>query len=480
MYEGKRGRYFCCVGGVGLDVEVARRANQLPRALRRRGGYLFSVLPALFGFQPVAVKVSSNDDPSGELDIRHDGPAMLVAFANTPTYGGGVLIAPRAQLDDGKLDVCVVGSMAKARLLRLFPRRLFRPPFEDLPEVRYFQADRLRIETEKPSEVYADGEYVCSTPVEVTVERAALKVIVPAPRSKEKRRTRSPPVSGFRVQASSPGPSLALLPDTSRGHRSPGACCTPGTIQRGRVIDHDVIAVPQPVGAGIVIVGRRLKKESADVEAVAIAAMQPPNMLRPNRSGEASMLPGMIEMIVNVVPSRVVSDPAIVFRVNVRRGRMPGASWKVRRCSPCGGLRLQFSRAPRRSSGGSRAVLRNVPAAHSLLMCHARLWGAAVRLASWLSCPFLRPQHGGQKHDQQRGRKAAAFLHTASFSPRSRLLLYRPLEVLEDLHARWSWIAEVTSCADSCGARPSWRQCVFPGFQAFSHPRSPAHIPSDE
>ena len=69
--------------------------------------------------------------------------------------------------------------MAKTRLLRLFPS-VFSGRHLDLSEVRYFQADRLRIETEKPSEVYADGEYVCSTPVEVTVERAALKVIVPS------------------------------------------------------------------------------------------------------------------------------------------------------------------------------------------------------------------------------------------------------------------------------------------------------------
>ena len=174
------GRYFCCVGGVGLDVEVARRANRLPRAIRRRGGYLFSVLPALFGFQPVAVKVyASKDDSSSNLDIRHDGPAMVVAFANTPTYGGGILIAPHARLDDGQLEICIVEAMAKARLLRLFPS-VYSGRHLNVPEVKYFQTDRLRIETENPTEVYADGEYVCPTPVEVRVERAALKVIVPA------------------------------------------------------------------------------------------------------------------------------------------------------------------------------------------------------------------------------------------------------------------------------------------------------------
>lgn len=179
-HEPEPRRYFCCVGGVGLDAAVARRANQLPRALRRRGGYLLSLMPALFGFQPVAVKVQAGRlDSAGGWDTRHDGPAMVVAFANTPTYGGGILIAPHAQLDDGKLEICVVETMAKARLLRLFPS-VFSGRHLDLPEVRYFQADRLRIETEKPAEVYADGEYVCSTPVEVTVERAALQVIVPS------------------------------------------------------------------------------------------------------------------------------------------------------------------------------------------------------------------------------------------------------------------------------------------------------------
>lgn len=102
----------------------------------------------------------------------------MVAFANTPTYGGGVRIAPDARLDDGKLEICVVVGMARARVLRLFPS-VFSGRHLTLPEVKYFQADRLRIETDKPLDVYADGEYVCSTPVDVTVEARALRVIVP-------------------------------------------------------------------------------------------------------------------------------------------------------------------------------------------------------------------------------------------------------------------------------------------------------------
>lgn len=172
------GNFFCCVGGIGLDAEVAKRANQLPRWIRRRGGYVLSLLPTLFSFQPPSVKVQSGlPGSSGTFAIQHDAPAMVVAFANAPAYGDGVKIAPHALLDDGKLDVCVVGNMRKARVLRLFPS-VYSGSHLSIPEVKYFQTERLRLETEQPMDVYADGEYVCRTPVEVGVQRAALRVIV--------------------------------------------------------------------------------------------------------------------------------------------------------------------------------------------------------------------------------------------------------------------------------------------------------------
>ncbi len=103
---------------------------------------------------------------------------MLAAFANAPLYGDGMKIAPEAQMDDGQLDVCVIGATDPLRLFCLFPTVYFGRHLE-IREVEYFRADRARLETESPVDVYADGEFVQQTPVEIGVQAAALKVIVP-------------------------------------------------------------------------------------------------------------------------------------------------------------------------------------------------------------------------------------------------------------------------------------------------------------
>ena len=174
--------YFCCVGGVGLDAEIARRANQLPRWLRGHGGYALSLPSALLHFTPFQVRISVLDSEQNSATDRIAGPVMLAAFANAPAYGGGIRIAPDARLDDRKLDICVVGKLTKLRLLRLFPSVYFGRHL-GIRQVEYLQTEHVRVETDQPMDVYADGEYVCRTPVEVSIEPAALKVIVPASRS---------------------------------------------------------------------------------------------------------------------------------------------------------------------------------------------------------------------------------------------------------------------------------------------------------
>jgi diacylglycerol kinase (ATP) len=168
--------YFCCVGGVGLDGEVARRANRLPRWLRAHGGYVISLAPALFHFAafPMNVSVPSPDNP--EAFVPHNQPTVLAAFANAPTYGSGMKIAPHAQLDDGQLDLCIISDIDPFKLFCLFPTIYFGNHLH-MRDVEYLQTNRLRIEIQRPLDVYADGEYVCKTPIEVGVARGILRVI---------------------------------------------------------------------------------------------------------------------------------------------------------------------------------------------------------------------------------------------------------------------------------------------------------------
>jgi diacylglycerol kinase (ATP) len=169
--------YFCSVAGLGLDGEVARRANQLPRWLRGHGGYALTLAPTIFRFAPLPMKIFTPDEAGG-WTARSDQPTILAAFANTSTYGGGMKIAPRAQMDDGQLDVCVIGGIDPFKLACVFPTVYFGRHL-GIRAVEYFQTARLRVETGIPFEVYADGEYVCRTPVEVVVEHAAMKVLTP-------------------------------------------------------------------------------------------------------------------------------------------------------------------------------------------------------------------------------------------------------------------------------------------------------------
>lgn len=169
--------YFCTVAGVGLDGEVTRRANALPRWLRGHGGYALTAAPAIFRFAPLPMKILKSDEAQ-RWAVRSAQPTILAAFANTPTYGGGMKIAPCARIDDSQLDVCVIGGIHPFKLFCMFPTVYFGRHLK-IHAVDYFQAERLRVETETPLDVYADGEFVCQTPVEVTVQPQALRVLMP-------------------------------------------------------------------------------------------------------------------------------------------------------------------------------------------------------------------------------------------------------------------------------------------------------------
>lgn len=160
---------FACVAGIGLDAEANRLANRMPAWLRAWGGYVVAAVRALARFRPVEFKVAAGDRTFGRK-------GFFVAVGNAHRYGGGMKITPQAKLDDGLLDICFVGRMAKLKVLCALPTLPFGAHIR-IKEVEYFRSGAVRIEAARPLEVYADGEYVCRTPVEIRLLPRAMPVI---------------------------------------------------------------------------------------------------------------------------------------------------------------------------------------------------------------------------------------------------------------------------------------------------------------
>jgi diacylglycerol kinase (ATP) len=171
----ERTHYFCCVAGCGLDAAATRRANQMPRWLRGHGGYALALLPLLLKLPAYSMRLTHVD---GKDRTEAERLTLLAAFANTQFYGDGMRIAPKADFADGKLDICRINTLNPFKLFCMFPsvyfgRHLF------LPEVEYSRVERVHVQAETPLEIYADGEFVCETPAEISVAAGALRVICP-------------------------------------------------------------------------------------------------------------------------------------------------------------------------------------------------------------------------------------------------------------------------------------------------------------
>jgi diacylglycerol kinase family enzyme len=159
-----------------LDAAVNRRTLRQSHWLRGHGGYVLALVETLGSFQAPRITVAV--EHHGVWQTRVDESGFLIAAGNGPQYGHGMRLTHGAQMDDGLLDICFVRTLSKLRLLRLF-YVVYRGAHIGMKEVEYFQASRMRISTDRPMEVFADGEYICQTPVEISAQREALRLIVP-------------------------------------------------------------------------------------------------------------------------------------------------------------------------------------------------------------------------------------------------------------------------------------------------------------
>lgn len=170
--------YGLTISGVGLDADIAARAAEfwLKKPLHKIGAgsvsYKLSALASIFRFQPF----------KSTVQIDHDeyvsSRTWMIACGNTSLYGGGLVMCPYAHPADGVLDVTLVHSVKRNRLLfQLFPLLLKGNPVNK-NGVTYKKGKRVSIRTSRPVPVMVDGEQVGMTPAHITVQPKAISFIM--------------------------------------------------------------------------------------------------------------------------------------------------------------------------------------------------------------------------------------------------------------------------------------------------------------
>lgn len=163
-------KWFGTVMAAGFDSLVSDRTNRM-RWPHGRMRYNVAMLAEMSKLRLLPFRLTFDDGPELRTDLT------LAAFGNTRSYGGGMLICPGADHSDGLLDVTMITSASRTRLIRLFPT-VFKGTHVHLDEVSTRRARTVHVECPGIN-AYADGDFAAALPVTVSAVSGALQILVP-------------------------------------------------------------------------------------------------------------------------------------------------------------------------------------------------------------------------------------------------------------------------------------------------------------
>ena len=148
------GEWFGAILSTGFDSIVNEKANtmQWPKGPMKYNAAIAIELPR---FKPRHYEITLDDRTIST-------EAMLIAVANGRSYGGGMLVCPNAQINDGLFDVMVLHPVSKIEFMKVFPR-VFAGKHVSHPAVEIVRSKNVSIESKAVA--YADGERIGQLPI---------------------------------------------------------------------------------------------------------------------------------------------------------------------------------------------------------------------------------------------------------------------------------------------------------------------------
>lgn len=170
--------YFANICGVGFDAEVAQLANQMKSKhpnLRILSAfvYVFATVKKLlspFGYHNVKIKFNGQ---------KIHSKILFIAISNGKFYGGRFKITPRAILDDGLLEICLVEEMGRFKYLSIIPK-VFKGTHTSIKGISFYRAKEVVIESSEIILAQVSGEVIeGQKKFTITLLPKSLKLIVP-------------------------------------------------------------------------------------------------------------------------------------------------------------------------------------------------------------------------------------------------------------------------------------------------------------
>ena len=150
---------------------MAKRTNETSKALGGKISYFYATVAVFLGWENSEVLLSVNEE-------RRSGPMHEVVVANGRYFGGGMMICPDAEPDDGLFDVLALGNLTKRDLLLTLPKT-YKGNHLPHPKAELLRGSRVEIDSPEPLPIQLDGEQPGTTPARFEVVPRALRVRVP-------------------------------------------------------------------------------------------------------------------------------------------------------------------------------------------------------------------------------------------------------------------------------------------------------------
>jgi diacylglycerol kinase (ATP) len=164
--------YFANIASAGMSGAVARQANETSKALGGRVSFFAALVRVFAGWRNTELEI----DAGGE---RRAGKMTNLIVANGRYQGGGMLIAPEAEVDDGLFDILVIGDITKRDFV-LNVGKIYRGTHLSHPKIELLKSPTVAVDAEVPVLLELDGEQPGTTPARFDVVPGALRLRVPA------------------------------------------------------------------------------------------------------------------------------------------------------------------------------------------------------------------------------------------------------------------------------------------------------------